>query len=71
MSLADFDAWFAEHRDRTSRVPGYEHAMYMHWYALERANAELTRERDGLLDVIAQGTREHTDLRAELAGAVR
>jgi hypothetical protein len=33
MSLDDFDAWFAVHRDRATRVAGYEHAMFMRWTA--------------------------------------
>jgi len=33
MSLCDFDAWFAVHRDRTTRVSGYEHAMFIRWSA--------------------------------------
>ena len=31
MSLAEFDVWFAVHRDRSTRVAGYEHAMFMRW----------------------------------------
>ena len=34
---------------------------------LEQLLANLTRERDGLLDVIAKATREATDLRRQIA----
>ena len=34
MSLDDFDAWFAVHRDRATRVAGYEHALFMRWLVL-------------------------------------
>ena len=33
MSLNEFDLWFAEHRDRATRVAGYEHAMFIRWSA--------------------------------------
>jgi hypothetical protein len=64
-----FAVWFETHRDRDSRVAGYEHAMFMRW-ATERMLAQTTRERDGLLDVLAASTRENTDLRAQLAGVL-
>lgn len=63
-----FALWFEANRDRDTKVSGYEHAMFMRWASEQLA--QVTRERDGLLDVLAAATREASDLRAQLSGVV-